>query len=183
MTVEDCRLLLRVSERTIRGWESGATRIPYAAYKLLRVLKGGRYLAHPYWHDFIVQGPTLITPEGRTLEAGDLSWWSLLVLQAQQWRNLFAEQRGQEPTSVAASMLGHCKAPKPLVRSKHQPKPAIAKGKRHSGPKLAPEPGAFHQPARATGHTDRETFPVGPSSNTGQKFAQIEPVPQIGASA
>ncbi|WP_460732660.1 DUF3653 domain-containing protein [Lysobacter tyrosinilyticus] len=43
-----------------------------------------RYLAHPHWKDFIVRGSTLITPEGRHLAAGELGWWSLLVLQAQQ---------------------------------------------------------------------------------------------------
>lgn len=82
MGVLACADLLRVSERTIRGWESGETRIPYAAYKLLRVLKGGRYLAHPIWKDFVVQGDVLVTPEGHRFQAGQLAWWSLLVRQA-----------------------------------------------------------------------------------------------------
>jgi hypothetical protein len=82
MGVLACADLLRVSERTIRGWESGETRIPYAAYKLLRVLKGGRYLAHPAWKDWVVQGDSLFTPEGHRIQAGQMAWWSLLVRQA-----------------------------------------------------------------------------------------------------
>jgi hypothetical protein len=76
-----CADLLRVSERTIRGWESGATRIPYAAYKLLRLLKGGKVLG-PAWRDFFIRGNVLVTPEGHRFEAGELGWLSLLVLRA-----------------------------------------------------------------------------------------------------
>ena len=72
-----CADLLRVSERSIRGWESGETRIPYAAYKLLRVLKSGRYLAHSSWKDYGVQGDVLFTPEGHRFQAGELAWWLL----------------------------------------------------------------------------------------------------------
>ena len=93
MGVLACAELLRVSERTIRGWESGATRIPYAAYKLLRVLKGGRYLAHPTWKDFIIRGDVLITPEGHQFQAGELSWWSLLVRQARAFREVLVREQ------------------------------------------------------------------------------------------
>ena len=115
MGVLACADLLRVSERTIRGWESGATRIPYAAYKLLRVLKGGRYLAHPIWKDFIVQGDTLVTPEGHRFQAGQLAWWSLLVRQARAFGELLrtgsaraqsAPADGPEATAEPAVALG-----------------------------------------------------------------------------
>ena len=80
--------MLRVSTRTIRGWESGATRIPYAAYKLMRVLRGGRYLAHSNWDHFHVRGAVLSTPEGHELPAGDLAWLSLLVRRARAFSGL-----------------------------------------------------------------------------------------------
>jgi hypothetical protein len=92
-SVGDCARLLRVSERTIRGWESGATRIPYASYKLLRVLKGGRYLAHPHWRGYVIRGPELFTPEGHRLKAGELGWLSLLVRRAHAFGELMAAQR------------------------------------------------------------------------------------------
>lgn len=171
--VDACADLLRISDRTVRNWESGAVRIPYAAYKLMRILRGGKLLG-PEWRNFFVRGSTLVTPEGRRLECTELGWWSLLVLQAQQWRNLFAEQNGREPTSVASSMLAHCKAPRVALRSKRKANPAVAHGKSQSGPKLTPETGTFHQPGRATMPSDRDPFPVGPSSNTGQKSAQIQ---------
>ena len=71
MGVDACADLLRVSDRTIRNWEAGAVRIPYAAYKLLRVLRGGRYLGHPVWRDYRVWGDTLYTPEGHHFQAGE----------------------------------------------------------------------------------------------------------------
>jgi DNA-binding transcriptional regulator YiaG len=107
LTTEACSQLLRVSERTVRGWESGETRIPYAAYKLLRVLKGGRYLQHPHWQHFIVHGATLVTPEGHRFTAGDLGWWLLLVRQAKQFQRLMEEGRTAGAASrEAAAALG-----------------------------------------------------------------------------
>lgn len=107
MGVMACADLLRVSERTLRGWESGATRIPYAAYKLLRVLKGGRYLAHPIWKDFVIRGDTLITPEGHPFHAGDLGWWSLLVRQARAFRELLRDRDAR----VAPGLPGRPEVP------------------------------------------------------------------------
>lgn len=93
MGVERCADLLRVSERTVRNWEAGKVRIPYAAYKLLRVLRGGRFLADPIWRDFRVWRDVLITPEGHKLPAGDLAWWSLLVRRARAFGELYAAGR------------------------------------------------------------------------------------------
>jgi hypothetical protein len=114
MGVGACAQLLRVSERTIRGWESGQTRIPYAAFKLLRVLKGGRYLSHPIWKDFVIRGDTLITPEGHQFQAGELGWWSLLVRQARAFREVLrdrddkagARAPGPDCAAIEGSALG-----------------------------------------------------------------------------
>lgn len=92
MGVPACSDLLRVSERTIRGWESGATRIPYAAYKLMRLLRGGKVLG-PQWRDFYIRGDHLVTPEGHTFHFGELAWWSLLIRQARMFRELVRVQR------------------------------------------------------------------------------------------
>lgn len=87
LTVEGCAELLRVSVRTIQNWESGAARPPYAAYKLMRVLRGGKVLG-PEWRGFTIRADRLNTPEGHTFEAGDLAWWSLLVRQAREFRHV-----------------------------------------------------------------------------------------------
>lgn len=92
--MDGCADLLRVSDRTIRGWESGATRVPYAAYKLMRVLKGGRYLHHAHWAHFSVRGPVLATPEGHELQAGDIAWLTLLVRRASAFGEIMRDRRG-----------------------------------------------------------------------------------------
>lgn len=96
-----CADLLKVSERTVRNWEAGAVRIPYAAYKLMRVLRGGKVLG-PEWRDFRVWRNVLVTPEGHRFEAGDLAWWSLLVRQAHEFRALMATRRAAAPDGPAA---------------------------------------------------------------------------------
>jgi len=83
--IERCADLLHVSERTIRNWEAGIARVPYAAYKLMRVMRGGKILG-PHWRGFHVWHDTLVTPEGHRFHFGDLAWWSLLVRQARQWQ-------------------------------------------------------------------------------------------------
>jgi transcriptional regulator with XRE-family HTH domain len=100
--VEACADLLRISERTVRNWESGSTRIPFAAYKLLRVLKGGRYLGHPVWRDYRISGDTLVTPEGHRFHAGDLAWWSLLVRRARAFSALRAARDAEAGAGEAA---------------------------------------------------------------------------------
>lgn len=91
----------------MRNWESGAVRIPYAAYKLMRVLKGGKILG-PEWRDFYVWRGVLHTPEGHRFEAGELSWWSLLVRRARAFSDLLAVQElgaKREKPSVSASRV------------------------------------------------------------------------------
>lgn len=105
LTVEACAALLRISERTVRNWESGAVRIPYAAYKLMRVLRGGRYLG-PGWENFFVRGTSLWTPEGHRFEAPDLGWWSLLVRRAREFDRIMAERRSRLGAADGAVLAG-----------------------------------------------------------------------------
>ena len=109
MGVPACADLLRVSERSIRGWESGATRIPYAAFKLLRLLRGGKVLGSQ-WRDFYIRGDRLVTPEGHTFHFGELAWHSLLVRQARMFRELVRAQK------QAAS--GHPNRPAPALEER-----------------------------------------------------------------
>lgn len=86
LTQAECADLLQITPRTLRYWEAGSVRIPHAAYRLLRVLCGGRYLDHPAWRSFTIREDVLVTPEGHEFPAADLAWWSLLVRQARQYR-------------------------------------------------------------------------------------------------
>ena len=91
LSVADAAQLLRVSERTIHNWESAQTRIPYTAYKLLRIVRGGQF-AHPAWRGWFVRGDTLWSPENHGFRPSDSSWWSLLIRQAHQFRCMVREQ-------------------------------------------------------------------------------------------
>lgn len=110
MGVEACADLLQVSERTVRNWESGSARIPYTAYKLMRLLRGGKVLG-PEWRDYFVRGAELVTPEGRRFHVSDLAWWSLLVRQAQMWRDSISDRDSRPATCVSAAMVAHPAAP------------------------------------------------------------------------
>ncbi len=80
-SIEDAGKYFQVTDRTWHNWESGAHRIPYAVYKLLRVL-ARLELPGKAWAGWRLEGDVLITPEGRQITPKDGSWWSLLVRRA-----------------------------------------------------------------------------------------------------
>jgi hypothetical protein len=81
--------LLHVTPRTLHNWNSGRYDIPYAAFKLLRVLL--RYeLPHDDWKGWHFSGGKLWTPEGYSIAAHESAWWSLLVRRAQMFSSLYA---------------------------------------------------------------------------------------------
>ncbi|WP_293604673.1 VC1465 family Xer recombination activation factor [Polaromonas sp. UBA4122] len=86
----DAAQLLHVSLRTLQNWLSGRHEVPYAAYKLLRLL---RYMELPgqAWSGWHFSRGQLVTPEGRTISGKDGSWWSLLVRQAHSFGELYRE--------------------------------------------------------------------------------------------
>ena len=120
LTQAECADLLQITPRTLRYWEAGSVRIPHAAYRLLRVLGGGRYLDDPAWRSFTVRGDVLVTPEGHEFPAGDLAWWSLLVRQAREYRTARAQLRalqdaphapvpsGAQATDATAAGVASC---------------------------------------------------------------------------
>ena len=83
---------LQVSERTLHNWVSGTTAVPYAAYKLLRVLCFHE-IPFQTWHGWHFAGGKLWSPEGYGFTGLDGSWWSLLVRQARSSGVLFEQQR------------------------------------------------------------------------------------------
>lgn len=101
LSVPEVAKLLHVTERTVHNWESGATRPPYAAFKLLRILRGYELPGHA-WRGWQLFRDVLITPEGHHLRASDAACWSLLAAQARQFRILLAETHHLR-TAVAQS--------------------------------------------------------------------------------
>ncbi|WP_185820090.1 VC1465 family Xer recombination activation factor [Xanthomonas sp. GW] len=169
LSIRDCAALLRVSVRTVANWEAARSRIPYTAYKLMRVLRGGKLLG-PDWTGFQVRGDVLATPEGRELRSSDLVWWSLLVLQAQEFRNIMAQRRGVLPTHVATAMVEHCRAPawaSRSTRSTHCRQSVDTSG--DFSPLRPVDTPVAVLPHQHSSKVAPRRMPVGPSSNTGQK--------------
>ncbi|MGJ7499351.1 VC1465 family Xer recombination activation factor [Variovorax sp. ZT5P49] len=77
---------LQVTERTVYAWFSGKTAVPYAAYKLLRILNRFELPGWPGWH---MHSGKLWTPEGFGFDPVDGAWWSLLVRQARAFKGQY----------------------------------------------------------------------------------------------
>jgi DNA-binding transcriptional regulator YiaG len=79
---------LHVSERTLHNWESGLHEIPYATYKLVRILT--RYeFPDPAWRGWHMHSGKLWSPEGYGFTPSDSSWWSLLCRRAVSFNQLY----------------------------------------------------------------------------------------------
>lgn len=83
-TVETAADRLKVTRRTVRNWESGARRVPYFAYELLRIL-GCHNLPGPAWQGWRIVDDTLYSPEGLGFKAVDIGWWGLTCAMARCW--------------------------------------------------------------------------------------------------
>lgn len=94
LTVADVAKFLQVSPRTVQLWVSGRVRIPYAAYKLMRLQL--RYeLPGEAWAGWHLSAGKLYTPENHELNPKDFSWWSLLVRRAAMFDELYRKQAQQ----------------------------------------------------------------------------------------
>lgn len=80
--------MLQVSDRTLYNWLSGHHAVPYAAYKLVRVLC---FQEIPFkgWEGWHFSVGTLWSPEGHGFSGKDGSWWGLLIRQARMFSKLY----------------------------------------------------------------------------------------------
>lgn len=84
---EDAALLLGVTVRTIGNWETGQNRVPYTAFKLLKVLTGYE-LPGDDWEGWSLRGDTLYSPDGRSFKAWELMQLELVFSMARLWREV-----------------------------------------------------------------------------------------------
>ncbi len=89
-SIEQAGKYFQVTDRTWHNWETAAHRIPFAVYKLARIL-ARLELPGEVWAGWRLEGDQLITPEGRQITPQDGTWWSLLVRQAAGFRSSYAE--------------------------------------------------------------------------------------------
>lgn len=85
LTQKETACLLHVTTRTVALWESGKSGIPYAAFKLLKILVGFE-LPGEAWKGWTIRGDTLWSPEERPYKAGYLSYLWLTLAMADNWR-------------------------------------------------------------------------------------------------
>ncbi len=103
LSIEQAAKLLQVTSRTIAHWESGATRIPYSAFKLLRCLANGELLPD-VWKGWTIKGDTLWSPVGRPFRQHELTYISHYFTMARYWqadyeRRMVARQGAQSPAA------------------------------------------------------------------------------------
>lgn len=80
---------LDVTPRTIQNWETGGARIPWMAYRMLRILRGYA-LPGADWEGWTVQGRNLYGPTGRQYDAQWLVQVESVFAQARLWRQMYA---------------------------------------------------------------------------------------------
>lgn len=76
--------LLHVSERSVRNWERGTARVPYSAFRLLRIASG---FAVPGggWEGWTIRKGLLWSPAGQAFEPWAMGYLSLVFSMARQW--------------------------------------------------------------------------------------------------
>jgi len=90
--------LLDVTARTIQNWETGGARIPWMAYRMLRILTGCA-LPGKAWDGWTVHGERLYAPNGRWFDANLLGQVERVYAMARLWREDYAS-RHRKPAAV-----------------------------------------------------------------------------------
>lgn len=108
----DAAKLLHISLRTLQNWLSGRHEVPYASYKLLRLLRHAE-LPGDAWRGWSFSRGLLITPEGRTIAGHEGSWWSLLVRRAAAFDSLYGAV--QRSAAVARDAQAAAAVPAPAA--------------------------------------------------------------------
>lgn len=93
---EACAAFLGVCVRTVRHWDSGRNRVPWAAVKLLRLLRCGDLGAlHPAWSGWVLRPDgDLVSGDGYRFAPYRLEAWPLVCEQARFWRRSYRLARG-----------------------------------------------------------------------------------------
>ncbi|MDH2918303.1 MAG: VC1465 family Xer recombination activation factor [Sideroxydans sp.] len=89
MTRFEVAKALDVTPRTVQNWETGGARIPWMAYRMLRILCGYA-LPGKAWEGWTVCGGQLLPPVGRPMDILWLEQFQYVYAQARLWRQGFA---------------------------------------------------------------------------------------------
>lgn len=92
LDVKQAAQALDVTEKTIQNWEKGRVRIPYTAYRVIKI-KAGYVFDDKYFKDWFVRGDTLWSPENRGFKPHELRYIANYFWMARRW---LAERRASK---------------------------------------------------------------------------------------
>ncbi len=92
LTTLEASKLLDVTHKTLQNWEKGRSRIPYTAYRVLKI-KVGYVFDDEFFKDWFVRGDTLWSPENRGFKPHELRYLSNYLWMARRW---LAERRASK---------------------------------------------------------------------------------------
>jgi len=96
--------MLRVSLRSVQYWERGLVHMPYAAFRLLRILTGYE-LPGKEWKNWMLLRNKLISPEGKTFTPGDLYPLNWTIDKARLWDKEYRRRVGSGETTLVPFAL------------------------------------------------------------------------------
>lgn len=120
---------LGVSVDTVRRWDRGRQRVPWAVVRLLRLKRLGDLGAlAPAWDGWRLDGDAIWSPEGFVFRVGEVGWWGLLIAQARAFRERYdREARGvgaPAPARPQAVTLCPCTGTQRMAGPASEPAPA-----------------------------------------------------------
>ena len=125
LTRSEAAKALDVTPRTIQNWETGGARIPWMAYRMLRILRGFA-LPCSAWEGWTLRGRTLYSPTGRSFDAVWLQNMEHVFAQAKLWRQMYSASGLAKTASTVV--------PFPDRRRQHEEQPFhLAQPKRMGG--------------------------------------------------
>lgn len=101
LTRREAAAVLDVTGRTVQNWETGGARIPWLAYRMLRILQGYA-LPGSDWEGWTVHGDMLTAPNGRHFTPGELQHLEQVFGMSRLWRQEYA-RRPRKPAAVVLS--------------------------------------------------------------------------------
>jgi len=110
LTLQACADLLCVAKRTVINWEKGRSRIPYSAFKLVRIMR--HYELPEPWDGWRIYRGELWSPADQVFSLSGMGYLALVFQTARAYKTL-ARQVASRPSPVAnESGQGNTSCPK-----------------------------------------------------------------------
>lgn len=90
LSQSEAAAVLGVTAKTVQNWEQGVSRVPYSAFKLLRILRGYE-LPDKAWEGWTVRGDKLNAPNGRQFDVQSLAHLEQVFAMSRLWQQAYRE--------------------------------------------------------------------------------------------